>query len=125
LLPNERKPACRVCRRKDRDGKPFSARELVAAGERLREDYELVEVGKGGVESWDSFMTDVGPNAAKEGSKGAVDAHRRIKAALAEHGPGLEDVVFRCCCFLEGLKQTEKKMGWSARLGKIVSRIAL
>ncbi len=118
-------PLVGLARRKDRDGKPFLSRELVAAGERLREDYELVQVGMGGVESWDSFMTDEGPDAAKDGSKGAVDAHRRMKAALGELGPGLGDVVLRCCCFLEGLEQTEKKMGWSARSGKIVLRIAL
>jgi hypothetical protein len=118
-------PLVGLSRRKDRDGKPFLSRELVAAGERLREDYELVEVGMGGIESWDSFMTGDASEATKSGSKGAVDAHRRIKAALAELGPGLGDVVLRCCCFLEGLEQTEKKMGWSARSGKIVLRIAL
>lgn len=118
-------PLVGLARRKDRDGKPFLSRELVAAGERLREDYELVEIGMGGIESWGGFMTGEGPDAAQDGSKGAVEAHRRIKAALAELGPGLGDVVLRCCCFLEGLEQTEKKMGWSARSGKIVLRIAL
>ncbi|MGJ8622368.1 MAG: DUF6456 domain-containing protein [Yoonia sp.] len=117
-------PLVGLARRKDRNGKPFLSRELVAAGERLREDYELVEVGLGGVESWDSFMTGEGP-VAKDGTKGAIDAHQRMRDALAELGPGLGDVVLRCCCFLEGLEQTEKKMGWSARSGKIVLRIAL
>jgi hypothetical protein len=117
-------PLVGLSRRKDRDGKPFLTRELVAAGERLREDYELIEVGMGRVESWESFMTGQSP-AAKDGSKGAIAAHDRMRAALAELGPGLGDVVLRCCCFLEGLEQTEKKMGWSARSGKIVLRIAL
>lgn len=117
-------PLVGLARRRDRDGNPFLSRELVAAGERLREDFELVEVGMGGVDSWDGFMTGDGP-AAKDGSKGAIDAHKRIKDALAELGPGLGDVVMRCCCFLEGLEQTEKAMGWSARSGKIVLRIAL
>ncbi|MFT7106787.1 MAG: hypothetical protein ACJAVT_001308 [Yoonia sp.] len=43
-------PLVGLARRKDRDGKPFLSRELVAAGERLREDHELFEVGRGGVE---------------------------------------------------------------------------
>lgn len=46
-------------------------------------------------------------------------------AALSDLGPGLGDVALRCCCFLEGLEQAEKRLGWSARSGKIVLRIAL
>jgi DNA-binding MarR family transcriptional regulator len=118
-------PLVGLARRKDRDGKPFLPRELVAVGERLREDYELVEVGLGGNASWESFMNGDALTDAIEGPKGAVAAHARIKNALTELGPGLGDVVLRCCCFLEGLEQTEKKMGWSARSGKIVLRIAL
>ena len=48
-----------------------------------------------------------------------------VEAALADLGPGLSDVVTRCCCYLEGLETTEKRLGWSARSGKIVLRIAL
>ena len=55
----------------------------------------------------------------------AKAAYDRVRAALADLGPGLGDVVLRCCCLLEGLEQTEKTMGWSARSGKIVLRIAL
>ena len=37
----------------------------------------------------------------------------------------ISDVALRCCCYLEGLELAEKRMGWSARSGKIVLRIAL
>jgi DNA invertase Pin-like site-specific DNA recombinase len=40
-------------------------------------------------------------------------------------GPGLGDIALKCCCYLEGLETAEKRMGWSARSGKIVLRIAL
>ena len=40
-------------------------------------------------------------------------------------GPGLADVVMRVCCFLEGLESAEKRLGWSARSGKIVLKIGL
>lgn len=60
-----------------------------------------------------------------DGPNGAIDAHARVRKALCDLGPGLGDVVLRCCCYLEGLEQTEKKMGWSARSAKIVLRIAL
>ncbi len=49
----------------------------------------------------------------------------RLRAALAELGPGLADIAILCCCFQEGLESCEKKLGWSARSGKIVLRIAL
>ena len=35
------------------------------------------------------------------------------------------EVAVRCCCFEQGLEKTEQIMGWSARSGKIVLRIAL
>jgi hypothetical protein len=40
-------------------------------------------------------------------------------------GPGLSDVVMRVCCFLEGLETTERRLGWSARSGKVVLKIGL
>ncbi|TDK44963.1 DUF6456 domain-containing protein, partial [Antarcticimicrobium luteum] len=56
-----------------------------------------------------------GPGAARD----------RVARALADLGPGLSDVALRCCCYMEGLEQAEKRLGWSARSGKIVLRIAL
>ena len=49
----------------------------------------------------------------------------RARSALADLGPGLSDVALRCCCRLEGLEVVEQTIGWSARSGKIVLRIAL
>ena len=114
-----------LSRRRDREGNPFLTRELVAAGERLREDYEMVEVGFGGFDKWTEVLDGTAEATPKGGSKGARDALQRIRDALSDLGPGLGDVALRCCCFLEGLEQTEKTMGWSARSGKIVLRIAL
>jgi len=128
-LPNRpyavESPLVGLSRRKDRSGKPFLPRDLVAVGERLREDYELVVVGLGGLNQWEDFMTGEAAIEQAEGPRNAVAALERIKAALADLGPGLGDVVLRCCCLLEGLEQTERTMGWSARSGKIVLRIAL
>ena len=56
---------------------------------------------------------------------GPAAARSRVVGALRELGPGLSDVALRCCCYLEGLESAEKRMGWSARSGKIVLRIAL
>lgn len=121
-------PLTALARRKDRDGTPFLNEALVRAGERLREDFELAQMGPRITQNWDGFLT----GGVKGGSSGAggigsgSDAAReRVARALADLGPGLSDVVLRCCCYLEGLETAERKMGWSARSGKIVLRIAL
>ena len=49
----------------------------------------------------------------------------RVSAVLRDLGPGLGDVALRVCCFLEGLETAERRMGWSARSGKVVLKIAL
>ena len=118
-------PLVGLARRRDRDGELFLSRDLVAAGERLREDFELAQVGAQGVESWEAFVTGDVVELRPEASAGATAAKTRVRDALRDLGPGLGDVVLRCCCYLEGLEQTEKNMGWSARSGKIVLRIAL
>jgi hypothetical protein len=52
-------------------------------------------------------------------------ARDRLASALKDLGPGLADVALRACCYLEGLEATERSMGWSARSGKVVLKIAL
>jgi hypothetical protein len=121
-------PLTALARRKDRDGKPFLSFELVAAGERLREDFELAQMGPRVAQNWDRFLTGGdrgGFGADPNASRGAESARERVAAALRALGPGLGDVALRCCCYLEGLETAEKRMGWSARSGKIVLRIAL
>ncbi|WP_414899048.1 DUF6456 domain-containing protein [Rhodovulum sp. YEN HP10] len=121
-------PLSILARRKEKDGKPFLSPDLVAAGERLREDFEVAQLGPRVAQNWDRFLTG-GDRGAFFGNDGPAEgpgaARERVSAALRELGPGLGDVALRCCCFLEGLEQAEKRMGWSARSGKIVLRIAL
>lgn len=118
-------PLVGLARRRDRDGTPFLSRDLVRAVERLREDFELARLA--GADDADWHMAAVGPfPALRSGAAPAASAaHGRLDNALRDLGPGLGDVVLRCCCLLEGLEQTEKTLGWSARSGKIVLRIAL
>ncbi|WP_290556802.1 DUF6456 domain-containing protein [Aestuariivita sp.] len=121
-------PLSALARRKDRDGQPFLADSLVAAGERLREDFELSQLGPGTGQNWEKLLNGgVGGLVVGSGlpELGACSAQDRVLRALQELGPGLSDVALRCCCFLEGLEMAEKRMGWSARSGKIVLRIAL
>ena len=118
-------PLATLSRRKGRDGQPFLTRKQTTAGERLREDYELARPVDGTDGGWQAMMRGEVPDASEGAAQGVIDARARLRSALAELGPGLGDVALRCCCMLEGLEQTEKAMGWSARSGKIVLRIAL
>lgn len=117
-------PLLSIAQRRDERGIPFLRPELVAAGERLRKDYELAQMSPGIELNWDHFLAG---GIIVEGSitNGPEAARNRVAAALQSLGPGLADVALRVCCCFDGLESTEKRMGWSARSGKIILRIAL
>ncbi len=114
-------------RKRDKDGVAYLTPDLLEAGERLREDFELAGMGPRVAQNWDRFLTagaSRGSAGARE-SQGSADARTRFAKAMEALGPGLSDIVFRVCCFLEGLEAAEKRLGWSARSGKVVLKIAL
>ena len=119
-----------LARRREKDSTPFLASDLVSAAERLREDFELAQMGARGGLNWDRFL-NASPGPCSPDSRGDAAQDRpsaardRVAAALRDLGPGLGDVALRVCCHLEGLEVAEKRMGWAARSGKIVLRIAL
>jgi len=121
-------PVAAMARRKDKAGNPFLSPDLVSAAERLREDFELAQMGPSVAQNWDRFLTggDRGSFSPDSGVGTSSNAAKdRVSAVLRDLGPGLGDVALRVCCFLEGLETAEKRMGWSARSGKVVLRIAL
>lgn len=121
-------PLAVLARRKGTDGKVFLTPDLVQAGERLREDFERAQMGPRVGQNWDRFLTggDRGGFLGDSGlAEGPRAARQRVSDALDDLGPGLSDVVLRVCCFLEGLESAEKRLGWSARSGKIVLKIGL
>lgn len=121
-------PLATLARRKGRDGKPFLTMDLVQAGEKLREDFERAQMGPRVAQNWEKFLTggDRGSGFSDGGmAEGPRAARDRVTRALDDLGPGLADVVMRVCCFLEGLESAEKRLGWSARSGKIVLKIGL
>lgn len=120
-------PVVTLARRRDRNGKPFLENDLVIAAERLREDFEIAQMGPKTTQNWDTFLTGGTRGSGSRGSdaSGPRAARERVGAALRDLGPGLGDMVLRCCCFLEGLEAAERRHGWSARSGKIVLRIGL
>ncbi len=125
-------PISLLGRRRDKDGQPFIDPAMVCAAERLREDFELAQMGSSmayeGHQPMTAgdFTTVCDANLLKDGaSLSALRARARVAAALKDLGPGLEDVALRVCCYLEGIEATEKRMRWAARSGKVVLRIAL
>jgi hypothetical protein len=121
-------PLAALARRRDRDGERFLTDDLVHAGERLREDFELARMELEVARDWDAFLVTLRTDAAPDPSgncTAAKRAHQRVVTALQDLGPGLSEITLRCCCFLEGLEKAERTLGWSARSGKIVLRIAL
>ena len=120
-------PLLILARRREGNGQLFLSPSMVAAGERLREDFELSQMGPRVTQNWDGFMTagiDVSQRAGGY-QGGSESARERVGAALRELGPGMGDIVLRVCCFLEGIEMTERRLGWSARSGKIVLRLSL
>ncbi|WP_229801963.1 DUF6456 domain-containing protein [Paramylibacter ulvae] len=119
-------PLTMLARKKDSNGERFLSAELLQAGERLREDFELSQMGPRIAQNWDRFLTGSDRGAFNSAGVGGSDAAaKRLRDALSALGTGLGDIALRCCCYLEGLEVAEKRMGWSARSGKIVLRIAL
>ncbi|MEO1457428.1 MAG: DUF6456 domain-containing protein [Pseudomonadota bacterium] len=96
-----------------------------AAAQRLRARPD----GPNVTQDWRRFLTPSDRYSGSPSGRGPADgpqaARSRVSAALTELGPGLADVAFRVCCFLEGLEACEKRMGWSARSGKVVLKLAL
>ena len=121
-------PVAILGRRRDKDGRVFLDADLVEAAERLREDFELAQMGPRVAQNWERFLTGGdrgGFRAESGGDQGPRAARDRVALALRDLGPGLGDVALRVCCFLEGIEAAERRMGWAARSGKIVLRIAL
>ncbi|HEX8532752.1 MAG TPA: DUF6456 domain-containing protein [Allosphingosinicella sp.] len=104
-----------------------SERQL-AAGEQLRGDWELAQLGPRVTMSWDAAPL---ANAARAAPAGAdptevqLAAKRRFDAAVAHVGEGLSDVLWRIVCAGEGMRDAERALGWPARAGKLVLGLAL
>ena len=110
-------PVAVLGRRRDKDGKTYLEPDLIHAAERLREDYELAQMGA--AQDWEKIIAEGRP------LRGVNAATARVAVALIDLGPGLGDVALQVCCLLEGVEVTEQRFGWAARSGKVVLRIAL
>ncbi|SEA08242.1 DUF6456 domain-containing protein [Rubrimonas cliftonensis] len=115
-------PLAWLATRRGADGAPFLTPAEVEAGERLVGDFEAAHLAGEALQDWRGL---VAPRAPGGDASPPVLAADRFGRALEALGPGLADAALRTCCLREGLESTERRMGWSARSGKVVLKIAL
>jgi hypothetical protein len=119
-------PIAWLARRRDSSGAPWLTPAEIAAAERLRED-----VAAAGVIGRTTMCWDAAPRG--KGGRGPgpdplerhVLARERARAALAEVGPGLSDVLWRVCLAGSALDAAERGLGLPRRSGKTLLKIAL
>ena len=98
---------------------------LLDAGEALRSDYERAQLSPNVTMRWDPVRVKSTGERGLSASERQVVARQRFDGAIKAAGRGLEDILWRVVCAGEALPEAEKTLGWPARSGKLVLRIAL
>ena len=98
---------------------------LFDAGERLRADYERAQLGPNVTMRWDPVRARSTGEPLLTATERQIAAKHRFDGALAAAGKGLQDVLWRVVCGCEALPEAEKALGWPARSGKLVLKLAL
>ena len=98
---------------------------LFDAGEALRGDYERAQLSASVTMRWDPVRAKSTGERGLSPSEKQIAARRRFDGAITAAGRGLEDILWRVVCAGEGLPEAEKHLGWPARSGKLVLRMAL
>ena len=95
------------------------------AGEALRSDYERAQLPASITMRWDPVRVKSTRTDELAPSERQIAARQRFDGAIRAAGKGLEDILWRVVCAGETLPEAEKTLGWPARSGKLVLRIAL
>ncbi|GIL03311.1 MAG: hypothetical protein BroJett030_32100 [Alphaproteobacteria bacterium] len=125
LVNQAESPLSRLRQRRDREGRPYLSAAQYAAGERLRADFERGRLQPRVSASWDRPLATGGRPVAADLSDFAIDARRRVEAALGCLDPELADLALDVCCFLKGFEQVERERRWPPRSAKLMLRTAL
>lgn len=109
------------------DGAPYLAAAERDAAARLEADFERAHFRP---RLTMDIMAPPGRGAAHGGAAethraSALDARRRVLAALDAAGPGIKDMLFETVCLSRGLNEAERALGWPQRAGKAVVRLGL
>jgi hypothetical protein len=115
--------------RKGAKGAPEFDTPLIAAAERLRQDYTLAHLEPRLTAALDGFVTSGAHGRAAPATVDppvrALAAKQRFFAALDAVGPELSNILAEVCCLTAGLEQAERNLALPARSGKAVLRLAL
>lgn len=116
--------------RRGKDGMPLITTEQLEAGERFRGDFERGSLMGSIGRNWERLALPQShqKGAGSEGlstTEGGMAARQRFYRALGGVGEELAPVLVLVCCEQRGLEETEKKMGWPKRTGKVVLKMAL
>ncbi len=98
---------------------------LFDAGEALRSDYERAQLSPNVTMRWDVVRVKSTGDVGLSPTEKQIAAKQRFDGALGAAGKGLEDILWRVVCGCEGLPEAEKSLGWPARSGKLVLKLAL
>jgi len=93
------------------------------AGERLRADWEMAQIGPRVTMRWSPRVD--GGGLVHDPATAQIAAKKRVTAATQATGPGLSDVLWRVICADERLPEAERALGWPARAGRVVLGLAL
>ncbi|MES1991046.1 MAG: DUF6456 domain-containing protein [Pseudomonadota bacterium] len=122
-------PLVWLYRRKGKNGKSLISEDQLEAGERLRRDHMLADLGSRVTTNW-SFELGVNIEGGRlrdpaEVTDMALAARERLAAALKFVGRGLSNPLLEVCCNQSGLEEIEKQFGWPQRSAKVVLQIGL
>ena len=97
------------------------------AGEKLRSDWERANLAPNITMRWNAAPVSGrrGGSAMLTESEAQLSAKQRFEKAIDHLGRDLNDIAWRTICGGEGVPAAEKNLGWPARSGKIVLKIAL
>lgn len=119
----------RLAALRDVNGAMWLSGAELAAGSRLRSDWERGQLGLVRGSDWSAPPQGGaarGPGNALENAMGAhCDARRRVEETLGRLAPALRRVVEHVCLREDGIEALERLEKWPARSGKIALKLAL
>ncbi|MCB1331745.1 MAG: helix-turn-helix domain-containing protein [Maritimibacter sp.] len=123
-------PLTVLARRKRGDGAAWLPPDLVAAGLRFRESWEIARLGGELTRDWDKLVAGrVSSGGSRVASGGGatrrLEAEEALNAAIRALGPDMAETVILAVCQDLGMEDIEDRLEFPARSGKIVLRIAL